>query len=629
VADPLAPRAPGPDEKASFRASVAGDGALALFLFRGLSGLRHTVLFDPGAQRAGQTLYLVMDGFPRSVQVVAVPGAPKPAGLRDRHTLHKRAEVEDAVRRYRTWQAALRADHDRGQALRAVARLAGEHARAELGLHVPRNVLLPDADDVRLAILWCERRYREPLDRWFRDRGATLAGVRSGLAALESDGAKELREDLMRTLSARVAEKAARWVYAHHGAPPPDEVRDVAAVQLGKPEHRGIGTPEYERYDLAVVTGQAVRLLDVKNARSGERRAEHDSPVPSWAGCRAPRGTYIEHCVPAFKKDRAQTTDVEIAGVFSPLAALREMLDAEYGGEAVTFLGESSEALCGDLKEQFERAGRLVITFGSARVRRRRRDGVFLPPWMFVFPAGWYGEWDERCRSGADAARALGGDWVPDPALWAFCIASGVAAGLPEWHARIPVPWRSFVERLCALQREGRLALPYVYLATLSHFLETLRGVGPGGRLGATGEVFRPEVYRDFLFSKGPTNRPVGLYDPLRSVDGLIGSLILLMRGDLAKIAKHSEFRFSHAGALKAASPDVRTGWATLLFPYCGGGCGREHLVLGATGTDLCTGCGHLICPTPECRFCDHTDPCKAAAAKRRSHSARGRSRRV
>lgn len=118
------------------------------------------------------------------------------------------------------------------------------------------------------------------------------------------------------------------------------------------------------------------------------------------------------------------------------------------------------------------------------------------------------------------------------------------------------------------------------------------------GCLPKTVSDFNPDKYRRFLCYKG-TYKPLGIYDPLGTIDALIKALSTLWTAENGLIHKFRMFKLRSFNILWGKSNPNENRWTTLIA-YCGE-CGKNPLVLGESKI-----CEHrsLICPEPDCGFC-------------------------
>ena len=388
---------------------------------------------------------------------------------------------------------------------------------------------------------------------------------------------------LARMISARAAEKVAKWFYLHLGF----DVLDVAVHQLsGK-------SAAWKTHDILVDWSLAI---DVKNARM---------PVNNKA-------FYVEHTVPRFKRDRTGA-DVTIAGVVSPYLSMRYLNnpeDIKFEVIDVRYLGETSYDRISQTCSQFADATFVIADPG---------DGGFLPPWHFDFPTEWYDEFDRtsdlvrHCQMPSETELHIiyneAGAIFPLP----VCIASGIP--LPEWLLdSMPVWKREFVVRLQSFCKP-RPRLAQIFFAVLVDFLGKLKI--------QVADVYRPvdyfsALYHDVEEDVRASRRPLGIEDPLETVRTLIESLgKLWTKRDNINLDRFNEFRLSGGGILQGRE-NRQDSWQTILS-YCGGWiegkgrCGNAPLILGVE--EQCDRCHRLICY--QCGYC--SDPCDKV---RRSNAA-------
>jgi hypothetical protein len=161
-----------------------------------------------------------------------------------------------------------------------------------------------------------------------------------------------------------------------------------------------------------------------------------------------------------------------------------------------------------------------------------------------------------------------------------------------------------FNRELLSCVRIHGLSLPFLYLSILSHFISMVH-------INLNESELYPEMYRRFVFEVDKTtDKPLGIYDPLKTIHSLINTLnILWTAGPHNRIREFKSFRLRGFNILQGKR-ELDNNWKTLVA-YCGGWklnddngtflkCGEYPLVLGKS--DQCKVCGHLICPT--CGFC-------------------------
>ena len=368
-----------------------------------------------------------------------------------------------------------------------------------------------------------------------------------------------------RLLSARSAEKIARDFYRNYGK----KVKDISITQIDENNNF-----DWKDYDLDV-DGLHV---DVKNSRQSQKSKDR----------------YTEHCIPSFKYSRRTNQAVRIAGVFSPYILTPEVLEPTkyHESDEILFLGET------DIEEQQKLKQEFKDLVGFERPKSPSK--YFLPPWVFDYPEYAYTERDNALKELKEfPSLAL----LKEVALESNLIPVGVAAGidltkildkaaLDHWE------W-CFLKQLRNRRKQHGLSLPFIFLTLLSHFLDM---ASSSKRVSD----FNPNKYRKFLFYKG-RNKPLGIYDPLETIDALIEALSTLWTADDGLIRKFRVFKLISFNILRGKSNLNDSSWTTLIA-YCGGrlknrsACGKNPLVLGES--KLCK-YSKLICSA--CKFCCET----------------------
>jgi hypothetical protein len=373
------------------------------------------------------------------------------------------------------------------------------------------------------------------------------------------------REDyeMARVLSARVAERVAFQFYKSLEYP----VVDISITQLNS------GSQDWKTHDLLVDSQHPV---DVKNARppvSVERR-------------------FVEHCVPKFKESRRLNQEVVIAGVLSPYLILYHILGpasiAEYI-EPIYFLGEVRPSeIC-----------RLEGVFKQADLKLRIIDRGVVPAWMYDYPSRCYigqnnytnvlKSLDISTYPSFEDCTLIGENLIP------ILIAAGIP--LPPTFIDQCSSWQNgFIRKIQEL-RDGRVTLPVLFLALLSHFLEMVKADEASG--------VGPDQYRRLLYSSNNNENPLGIVDPLGIISEFLNTLgVLWEYRNILALGKYSLFKFNGSGLLQGQSKDEAK--LITLLAYCGGfvegkgKCGASPLIKGQEQT--CPECGKLICG--QCGFC-------------------------
>ncbi len=401
-------------------------------------------------------------------------------------------------------------------------------------------------DDIQLVGKWCNT----PMNNLNRMSLVELMKTDSKTAG-----------HLGRLLSARFAEKTAMYFYQNQDKT--KTVEDISITQIDENNNS-----DWRDYDLKV-DGYPI---DVKNSRRSQKSKDR----------------YTEHCIPQFKSSR-EGQNVIISGVFSPYIRAPELLEpTEHHKYAkILFLGETT----------LEKQQILKKEFGSLVHFKNPNPTIdyLLPPWVFDYPEYVYTERDNALKELKDFSDlALLKD---KPDLIPVAIAAGI--GLKKILDKEADRWKwCFLNQLCNRIKEYGLSLPFLFLTILEHFLDM-------AACSKTVSDFKPENYRKFLFYKG-SNNPLGLYDPLETIDALIEALGTLWTAENELIRRFRVFQLMSFNILRGKSDPNENSWTTLIA-YCGGWlnkarCGKNPLVLGEGESELCERCSKLICP--DCGFC-------------------------
>ena len=378
--------------------------------------------------------------------------------------------------------------------------------------------------------------------------------------------------ELGRLLSARSAEKIAMDFYQNQKYV--REVEDISITQIKK--NNDPDWEKWKKYDLNVDGCP----IDVKNSRQSPKSKDR----------------YTEHCIPRFKRIERTNQEVRIAGVFSSYLSAFELLDKpteDHGNAEILFLGETTLARLQELKSEFKDLVESPSSIESPS------SGYFFLPWVFDYPKYIYTEQDNARKRLKDFSNfallkesTLKFDLIP------VCIAAGIDLmeildneDLDCWE------W-SF---LCLLRNRIKkygLSLPFIFLTILAHFLNMAKMAASDERVSG----FKPDKYRRLLFYKRRSNNPLGIYDPLETIDSLIKALSTLWTAKNGLIRKFRTFKLKSSDILHGKSNEIP--WATLIA-YCGK-CGNKPLVLGESKW-----CEHrkLICP--KCYYCCEEWTCK------------------
>ena len=372
--------------------------------------------------------------------------------------------------------------------------------------------------------------------------------------------------DYGRLLSARSAEKVSANFYRNYGK----EVKDISITQIGdNPDS------DWKSYDLDVDDGS--EYVDVKNARKSQNSENR----------------YSGYCVPEFKQGR-ENQNVIIAGVFSPFLYAHQILQPTENckDRSVIFLGETSLTRLKELREEFDP----LVGFSSEKPGLH----AFLPPWVFEYPDYVYTERKKTLDDFTNFSKAASSTNTPvEKSVVAVAIASASDLSMVLNHNTWNTWERTFICQLNERIGKYGLSLPFVFLTVLEHFLDMVSSAQPD-------PGFNPSNYRQLLF-RGENSRPLGIYDPLNTIDALIKALNTLWTADNGLIRKFKIFKLISFNILKGMAGHSDSGWTTLIA-YCGGrmpdgsACGKNPLILGESS--LCER-GYLVCP--KCCYCCKT----------------------
>ena len=225
----------------------------------------------------------------------------------------------------------------------------------------------------------------------------------------------------------------------------------------------------------------------------------------------------------------------------------------------------------------------------------------FPPPWVFDYPEYVYTKQNKAREELKDFTNFSS---LKGVAFKFNLIPVGIAADIDL--TEILDSWeRNFLDQLSNRIEKYGLSLPFLFLTILTHFL----GMADSSE---TVSDFKPDKYRKFLFYKEGRNNPLGIYDPLKTIDALIEALGILWTAKNESIRRFCRFRLISFNILQGKSNPNDSLWTTLIA-YCGGKtkkapCGKNPLVLGES--KLCER-RKLICP--DCCFCCET--CKGRRA--------------
>ena len=361
---------------------------------------------------------------------------------------------------------------------------------------------------------------------------------------------------LGRLFSARAAEKVAVSFYQHYGK----RVKDISITQIYKNSNC-----DWKHYDLDIDGLH----LDVKNSRESWKNPDR----------------YTDHYIQKKFRYNKESQDVIIVGVFSPRLWTFELLDKpveHHQNREVQFLGETTWKRLQVLKNEFKDSVDFEVPNPTGK--------YLLPPWVFEYPKYVYTDRDKTLKELRDFPKL---DSLKESMcefnLIPVCIAAGIdltqslgSQASKEWE-------QSFLNQLRSRVEKDELSLPFLFLSILAHFCDM-------AMYPKKGSDFNPDKYRRFLFCK-EHDKPLGIFDPLKTVDALIKALTTLWTAKNELIRKFHAFKLKSSNILQGISNSNGGVWTTLIA-YCGE-CGADPLVLGESKSCQY---GKLICPN--CRFC-------------------------
>ena len=229
----------------------------------------------------------------------------------------------------------------------------------------------------------------------------------------------------------------------------------------------------------------------------------------------------------------------------------------------------------------------------------------FLPPWVFDYPEYVY---TERNKARKELENFPNLDSLKSAPFEFNLIPLSIATGIDLMEIlsdKVSEEWeQNFLNQLRNRIETYGLSLPFLFLTILEHFL--CIAASP-----KTVSDFDPDRYRKFLFYQETdipfqkTDNPLGIYDPLETINALINVLSILWTAKDGLIRKFRVFKLRNFNILWGKSDSNESVWTTLVA-YCGRpsakgkpACGKNPLVLEES--ELCE-YGRLICP--DCRFC-------------------------
>lgn len=319
--------------------------------------------------------------------------------------------------------------------------------------------------------------------------------------------------------------------------------------------------------------------LDVKNAR------------PSFSG----NGSYIEHCVSDFKKNRNNGNYVSIVGVLSEYKNnINDLISLNF---SCSILGEvnvnDARSLYSWMRKRFGDYIDLSGMWGKGVV----------PGWMFEYSDEYY------------SIRNIGIDHIT-LMLDRYCELNGDAIDFPPWvylldsrYRAPPESWSSLEKNiyddLKNLQASINISRRSIYLYILCFSLCELANKRSISNFLTVVERFIKIKSDNFGGSS-----ILFLIDPHDTgyIESLISLLLILNEEYFKKIEdSYVRFKMTHPLILKGFQKD---GIERTVMAYCGGWrliepmvrCGKMPLVFGKNIN--CKTCGYLICD--ECGFCNN-----------------------
>ncbi len=375
----------------------------------------------------------------------------------------------------------------------------------------------------------------------------------------------DLHYEKAKMLSARGAELVVAEYFSGLGK----SVLDIAVHQVtGESDH-------WKSHDLLIDSAP----VDVKNARS---------TINS--------NTFVEYTIKHFKKD-SQGRNVIIVGVLSPYLTLANLeRSSPWDSNRVTILGRTTQDQIQSLEQEFSKP-ELTVDFGDAQR---------WPIWIFNNDLDSFSIQRNAIAEFSRCANQV------NPEDWNDCqlnvIPAFMIAGneLPERLREDLLEWQSwYIDKIIEKSRCGELTLPWLYLFTFHHFLESITNIR-----SAESIEYSPDGYLELLFySENYGERPASLIDPLLIIKKLIETLNTLWgHRHSARLVSLRRFSFRGEGLLKGLDPDDNK---VTVLAYCGGfvedkgKCGHSPLIIGQNKT--CSTCQMLVCD--KCGHC--SEQCK------------------
>lgn len=363
-----------------------------------------------------------------------------------------------------------------------------------------------------------------------------------------------------RLLSARAAELIAVAYLEKLG----HHVEDFSIQQLNE------NCDEWKYYDLRCKD----KYIDIKNSRKSFKGSDH----------------YTEHCVPRFKKTRANGDDITIFGVLSP-----------YKKEIQNYLSGSLDAIVlGEVNVKEVRAlyKWARLRFGKILDLAGIWTSGYFPGWIFEYSPDHYLLRNEAFRTAPKLVSDLISLGTPienipkwlrifyherenEPIQTEFSETEWILRDLKSMHSSIGINKRSLIIYAMGVTIESLRKNESV-----EHILDVLRT-----NLAINSDLHLCEYF--------------GIKDPLDYIDNMFNSLAIISRELKSQQINLIGFRLIHPAILQGI---CRDGTILRLLAYCGNKfngfrCESSPLVFGRNS--ICPNCRYLICTS--CHSCSAT----------------------
>jgi hypothetical protein len=353
-------------------------------------------------------------------------------------------------------------------------------------------------------------------------------------------------------LSARLAEKVALLYYTREKF----SSKDISISQIQP------FPGEWQNHDLLL---EGKIAIDVKNARTSVHNQTR----------------FLNHCVPAFKHDRAGQ-DVIIASVISPylnLEQIRGENEIKMNTSDFIFLGETTLSKIDCLEKEF-----LTDQF-KIEIRSSRGDVTMIPAWVFDYYLSHRWLKTEKFEHSISQTQS-GVEIVAD-----FTSKGNISK--PIFNKCLSGNQEKFINTIKQHMHLG-MSLPVLYLSIWEDFLKNI---------SIPGMDYNPSDLYSVLYKDKSAQHPLRLEDPLGIIYELIHSLVLLAQQNTVDWRSIRKFELKGEGFLIGQTIQ---GEKITLMAYCGGTapgkgkCCHGPLIIGKNRS--CPICGRLICDC--CNFC-------------------------